>query len=189
MKKLIYWRHSVKGTNEHTQDIMQIGLDKAQQATEDTLFVANQTFEHVFAGPLKRTWQTLVAILCSIQSIFYAKVHEEISAIGNDALFNSWKEAGAKFGSGKTNFDAMREGLTEPLFNQASFDALNGVKQMFDIMSDDQTGLAIGHSPVIELAAHATGLKVDGFQLKENECITFEFENGNITARLPETNN
>jgi broad specificity phosphatase PhoE len=165
---------------------MQIGLDKAQEAYDNASFITNETFEHIFAGPLKRTWQTLVAILCSIQDIFYAKVHEEIMEIGNDGLFDGWKQAGAKFGSGKTNFDAMRDGLTESLLTQASLDALNGVKQMFTLMDNDETGLAVGHSPVIELAAHATGLDMNGFQLKENEYIIFEEDNdGKITAKLP----
>ena len=184
MKTLLYYRHSLKGTGENAQIIMQPGFDATEKTTTDEIRNIYE-INHVFAGPLKRTWQTLVTILASIQSVFCAKVHEEIAEIGSDELFNHWKGLGVKFG-GKPNIDAMSDDLNSDEFTRACENALQGVKKMFDQMEDDETGLAVGHSPVIEMATNRTGLSMAGQQLKENEFVIFEQDTqGNITAHFP----
>lgn len=195
MKTLIYWRHSVKGSGDHKNDIMQEGLDATSRAIEvaigkDVALIAQTT--HFFAGPLKRTWQTLVPVLVhfvnnEVWDPKGAKIHEEIHEIGATDLFKMWTDGGVKFGGPRTNFRACLEDMHQINFQKAQDDAVIGVKKMMVLMSDGEAGLAVGHSPIIELAADATGLHMTNApQLKENEYIIFEQdEAGIITARYP----
>jgi len=193
LKTLIYWRHSVKGSGNHSADIMQAGLD----ATAATVAKVHQSngwmVNHFFAGPLKRTWQTMVAIMLQLLQSGYSFdrhyfLHEEIDEVGTQGLFDLWtRDAGVKFGAGRTNFQALQQDLKHDYFPLALEGALGGVMKMMAIMSDGETGLAVGHSPIIELAAHAAGLDMaNAPQLMENEFIVFEqHDDGHITASYP----
>ncbi|MFH1900181.1 MAG: histidine phosphatase family protein [Patescibacteria group bacterium] len=165
MKTLIYWRHSDK----KGEVISQEGLDAAQIKAQDTL--KKYSISHVFAGALVRTWQTLCAIMGSLGII--AKVHEIVTEIGDNDQFQNWKNAGAKFGSGTSNLNAARQ-LPKSIFQQVCKNALEGVEKMFATMNELETGLIVGHSPVIEMAALAAGLDLNATQLETNEYIIFE---------------
>ncbi|MFH1111662.1 MAG: hypothetical protein V1712_01165 [Patescibacteria group bacterium] len=148
------------------------------------IYIRHSLISHTFLGPLKRTWQSALAVVASIG--LKAKVYEAITDIGEGPYFDSWAAAGAKFGDGKTNFDAARETLPADFFEHCCANAKKGVKTMFDMMADGDCGIAFGHSPVIEMAAHAPDFDMTGFQLKENQYIIFEqYEDGLISAVMP----
>ena len=157
---------------------MQLGLSEAYGAGRD---FADEPITHLFAGPFKRTWQTLLVISLSAAVAPTAEVHEEIPEIGSDELFNSWKQKGVKFGGDRSNLRALREDLPESDFAQAKIDALNGVGKMFiSMLNDGEVGLAVGHSPVIELACAQLQETPTDFQLKENEYVVFEEDDDGV---------
>ncbi len=179
MKALVYVRHSIKGAGANSAIILREGIEAARKAVRYNL--PSYAYSHVFYGPEYRTVQTLLVYLAS--GGWRAEIHEPVEEIGTNELFQGWAKMGAKLGAGKTNIDALREAFHPVTFRHFCDKALEGVTKMFDQMADDETGLAVGHSPVIEMAAEASGASMDGKQLPENGFAYFiQDDTGAITA-------
>lgn len=174
-KSIKYIRHSKKGTGNSSEIITQEGLDFAQEVAVKLFPVTRngKRFHHIFCGPLLRTWQTALAICCALG--VQAKVHEVMQFFGDTETFKAWKEFGVNFRSEITNFEAMQEGLNEDNFKAVCDYAANGVSEMFKLMHDNEDALAIGHSPVIELAAYKISGSVLEKQLREMDVVIFNY--------------
>lgn len=85
--------------------------------------------------------------------VMTGKLHPAIKEFGDGELFTSWvKDKGVPFGKdGLTNLQAVKHGLDEE-YKQAQAVAALGVEKMFNLMADGGSGLAYGHSPIIEMA-------------------------------------
>lgn len=188
MKVLYYLRHSDK----EGQIIGRDGLDLVaknvptsfEKIVDGTLGsgvdaeARVETFTDFFHGLILRTAQTLLAAVTA--KGMKGTVHPPIGEIGTDELFTEWKKT-CKFGEeGKTNLEALQEGLSPKAFEEAKANAKKGVEIMFNQMTGD-TGLAYGHSPVVECALMACGYNSVKLKLDSLEGAIFvQDEDGNI---------
>jgi hypothetical protein len=177
MKKLRYVRHSLK--------------DGAIIGAEGLAYAQGKApagdYTDLFYGPLYRTLQTVLAVIAAIGCQPGTKVHMPIAEIGSDELFkvmaNDAFKAAVK--AGKTNIEAVYEaGHSSDQLEIWTADAANGVKKMLDEMPDGSFGIALGHDPVIPMAAQAFDCPVPS--LKEMEYVDFiQYTDGTIVVEDP----
>jgi hypothetical protein len=177
-KRLRYVRHSLKDGNNNT--IGPKGLALISEKSPEG------NYTDLFYGLLYRTVQSVLAIIAAIGCVARTRVHTPIKAIGNDELFadmaNDAFKAAVK--EGKTNVQAVLASHTEAHIEDYKEIAIAGVKEMLDAMPDDGFGLALGHDPVIPLAAITLGY--DFPSLKEMEYLDFVlYDDGTITVEDP----
>jgi hypothetical protein len=141
-------------------------------------------YHYAVGGNESRTWQTLCAfIVGALQSM---RLLTPIAKFGDSTLFNSWLARGLAFAA--QNLGSFIKGLhsilPEPEFQAASADALAGVLDVFQQMEDNTTCIGFGHSPIIELAAIGSGMKLEDVPaLKELEGLRFiQHDDGTITV-------
>lgn len=148
-KTLHYRRHSIKdGADGQT-----IGPKGIELALFEGGNGSNPTFDRLFHGPLVRTAQTALAF-CS--GLMYAPDSMPVvEEIGTDALFAeiATPELREAVKAGASNFDALVQVHGEAKAKEWAAVAAEGVCKMFDAMGENETAVAFGHSPVIELAA------------------------------------
>lgn len=179
MKTLYYRRHSTKGGKDNT--IGRSGLDFARRQGQ-LAFVEDIHFSRVFHGPLIRTLQTAYAFAEGLTGGNHRipELMPVVQEIGTEELFNQittpeWREATKT----NSNLEATIKvhNRTMPEFIRT---ALGGVEKMFRMMDEDDTAVAFGHSPVIELAAAAPYLAAERtmpkvyYVLGEMEGLIFE---------------
>ena len=181
-KTLRYVRHSLKdGANNA---IGPKGIALAQEKA------VSAPYTDIFYG-IYRTVQTALAYICHIGCAPGTRVHTPIAEIGTDELFavmvNDAFKAAVK--SGKTNIQAIYEaGHSVEQLAAWSEDAAIGVKKMFDLIPVGGFGLALGHDPIIPMAAEIFSAEVEIQSLKEMEYLDFYMDaDGNITVDDPRT--
>ena len=177
VKKLLYLRHGPKDENKN------LSPEGYEQARNLRLPFSHTAITDVFTGPLARTVQTALAICCV--GLEDAIVHPTIMNIGDDALFGwmanaEFRKATAK---GTPNILAMQSSHSADKVQSVQEKAKEAVLKMFDAMAKFGTALAVGHDPMIPLAARAFGLEV--LQLNPLQGVIFNKDKeGNITAQL-----
>lgn len=173
-KTLRYVRHSKKAGAIIGQDGLGYAADKAPAGE----------YSDVFHGPLYRTAQTALAVVCALGT--KAIVHAPVAEIGSEELFIAMVNDNFKTAvkTGKSNIDALYA-AGHPKEQLASWkdDAALGVEKMFDQVPDGGFGIAFGHDPIIPLAARKYG--TDAPSLKEMEYIDFVLDYGVITVVDP----
>lgn len=173
-KKLRYVRHSKKEGAIIGREGLNYAAEKAPAGE----------YTDVFHGPLYRTAQTALAVVCALGS--KAMVHVPVAEIGSDELFATMvnDEFKAAVKSGKTNIEALFvSDHGDELVASWTTDAALGVEMMLNQIPDDGFGIAFGHDPIIPLAARGYGSDVPS--LKEMEYIDFILDNGVITIVDP----
>ena len=175
MKVIHYRRHSIKGPdNLLTPQGIALAIDEGKKAARqitgevtgesgpDAAFVKLR-YERLFHGPLGRTLQTAMHFCHGLGYLPSPKL--PIAEIGTDELFAeiatpAFREA---VKDGASNFQALLTVHGEAKAKEWAGVASEGVCKMFDGLQDGETGIAFGHSPVIELAAW----RLLGFELPE----------------------
>lgn len=177
LKRLRYLRHSIK-------DGAIIG-EKGLAYAREKAPAGNYT--DLFYGPLYRTVQTVLATIAWLGCAARTRVHALVAEIGTEELFKEMANDAFKAatGKGKTNIEALfMAGHSDDQLALWRADAANGVKKMLDEIPNGGLGLALGHDPVIPLAAIACGNPVPS--LKEMEFLDFiQWNNGSITVEDP----
>ncbi len=177
VKTLRYVRHSLKDGANNAIGPKGIALTK-----EKAVFAP---YTDIFYG-IYRTCQTALAYICHIGCAPGTRVHTPITEIGTDELFAEMVNAEFKAAvkSGKTNIQAIYEaGHPEKQLVAWSEDAALGVRKMLDLIPVGGFGLALGHDPIIPLAAKAYGYSIPS--LKEMEYLDFELhDDGSIRAEV-----
>ena len=179
MKTLIYVRHSLKDGQVIGIKGIELAVKKEPQAQITDLF----------HGIFVRTAQSLIAAVTNPGNLVNdATLHPIVEEIGTPEQFAEIATVAFKDAvkTGKSNLEAAK--LTMDL-NFMSFlkKSATGVEKMFEQTEDNGTGLAYGHSPVIEAAAEYFDCNLNGRQLKECEYLVFiQDDDGKITVQKPE---
>ncbi|HLM83862.1 MAG TPA: hypothetical protein VK254_01460 [Candidatus Bathyarchaeia archaeon] len=147
MKKLRYFRHSDK----KGQFITPAGLERAKRE------LPIEPYTDGFYGPLIRTAQTLLAFAEVLN--WNLHIHEPIEDVGTEALEAEadTPEFIAAVESGLSNFDAIISVFPHNIILGWEYTAAVAVIGMFSRMKDRGYGIAVGHDPLISLAAHYFG--------------------------------
>jgi len=170
MKKLRYFRHSDK----KGQFITPAGLARAKRE------LPRETYTDGFFGPLIRTAQTLLAFAEALD--WKLRVHEPIREICDEIMEDQGgtPEFLSAVEDGLSNFDAVNVSFSQDRIELIQGEAELAVIEMFVKIEDNGYGLAVGHDPLISLAAQAFGWK-EPRSLKTLEYIDFEeTDNGQI---------
>ncbi len=173
MKRLFYFRHSSKDGANNT--LGPKGLELAHKVgdwlydTENGGEDDGLGFDKVFHGPLVRTAQTALSFMLGYG--YGGDVMPIVPEIGDDALFAEMVKPSQfrTLASAMGNFKALLQ-CHDP--NQSAewiYLAFSAVENIFSAMNDSETGVAFGHSPMIELAL----AKVLGTTELPEEYLTF----------------
>jgi hypothetical protein len=154
-KTLIFVRHGEKAKKR----ISAAGLEKIIEFSKKKLAPLLPTDEPIemFHGIFPRTLETLTAMRVALTPLG-DMVHEDpMVKFGSNELFREiFIDEVKKTAGGKAYLPAVLKVLGEKYTNIA----LEAVKETFQLMQGN-FGLAVGHSPIIELAAHACDHKID----------------------------
>ena len=151
MKRLYYFRHSSKDGANNT--LGPKGLALARKVG-DWLYDAEEEleFDRVFHGTLVRTAQTALAFTAGYGAV--GDIMPVVPEIGSDDLFSKMV-APSQFrtlASVMGNFKALLQCHDPNQLAEWTYLAFSAVENMFNAMEDGETGVAFGHSPMIELA-------------------------------------
>ncbi len=151
MKRLYYFRHSSKDGANNT--LGPKGLALARKVG-DWLYDAEEEleFDRVFHGTLVRTAQTALAFTAGYGAV--GDIMPVVPEIGNDALFSQMVDPSQfrTLASAMGNFKALFQCHDSEVISSWIAEASLAVVNMFSAMEDGETGVAFGHSPMIELA-------------------------------------
>ncbi len=173
MKKLTILRHSKKGTGDNSQFISQEGFKHAEENLHK-LF-PNGYPKHLFHGPEIRTLQTLQSVNNPSKTVNL--IHE----IGGNSFFTKWvKDGGLDFSKATPDLAGwMKANLPKDMYEGDVAFFKSGIEKMFDLIPENDEGLAIGHGGVLEPTCNKF-VKTD-FPFKEMEGVIFmQDENKNI---------
>lgn len=159
MKTLHYRRHSIKdGAVKDTIGLKgyELAFQEGERSQADQSFVS---FSVAFHGPLVRTAETLMEFLRGSEDT--PRHAPAIEEIGNQKWFDELVTNGeymSAVNAGKTSLEALyaAAGDNQALRNAWVETAKRAVEKMFEQMSDSETAIAFGHTPIIELAAENT---------------------------------
>ena len=160
MKRLRYMRH----LQHRKGNVFQSELDRVQKEPPEG------NYTDIFYGPLYRTMQTALAVVAALG--VKARVHETISEIGDGPAVDK-------------ALDILDEykGETQPFSLERYVEPL---KKMFSLMPENGFGLAVGHGPMIRLAAISLSNLSPGRKIGpifEGESIVFsQDDTGRITV-------
>jgi len=151
MKTLYYFRHSSKDGVNNT--IGPKGLALARKVgdwlydNEDEL-----EFDRVFHGTLIRTAQTALAFTAGYGAV--GDIMPVVAGLGDDAIFGEMVKPSQfrTLASSMGNFRALCQCHDGSAVQKWAEGALGTVREMFDSLQAGETGVAFGHSPMIELA-------------------------------------
>jgi len=147
MKKLRYFRHS----DRNGQFVTPAGLKRAKRE------LPIEPYTDGFYGPLIRTAQTLLAFAEALN--WNIRVHEPIPEVCSESMETEadTPEFNAAIESGLSNFDAVISVFPRKIILGWEYTAAVAVIGMFSRMKDGGYGIAVGHDPLISLAAHYCG--------------------------------
>lgn len=188
MRRLLLFRHSIKdGIRKDTIGPKGFALAVAQGET----FV-DEKFSPVAHGPLLRTKQTLLAMLAPQGRFTDPEDVLEITELGTGDLFSimTAPQSFRSLAKERGNLLALIESHPELTVRDWAHDAVKGIETLLEFTGQDETTLAIGHSPIIEMAVwHAGFPGYPGvFHLAEMEGVELEMDvGGNIrfVRRIP----
>lgn len=152
---MIFVRHGEK-TNER---ISVAGLEKIIEFAKKKLAPLLPTDEPIemFHGIFPRTLETLTAIRVALPHLGDMVHNDPMVKYGSDKLFKEiFTDELREIAGGKAYLPAVLKVFGEKYTNIA----LEAVSETFQLMRGS-FGLAVGHSPIIELAAHAYDHKID----------------------------
>jgi hypothetical protein len=150
-KTLLFVRHGEKAEKR----ISASGLEKIIEFSKKKLAPLLPTDEPIemFHGIFPRTLETLTAMRIALPHLGDMVYEDPIVKFASEELFQEMlTDEVRKIGEERAYLPAVCEVFGEKYTNIA----LEAVKETFQLMQGN-FGLAVGHSPIIELAAHACG--------------------------------
>jgi hypothetical protein len=150
-KTLLFVRHGEKAEKR----ISASGLEKIIEFSKKKLAPLVPTDEPIemFHGIFPRTLETLTAMRIALPHLGDMVYEDPIVKFASEELFQEMlTDEVRKIGEERAYLPAVCEVFGEKYTNIA----LEAVKETFQLMQGN-FGLAVGHSPIIELAAHACG--------------------------------
>lgn len=170
-KMLLYIRHAPEVGKYIGQD----GLHKTLETVYRFIGITN-----AFHGPRVSTAQTLLPVMAWGGKIIH--VHPVIKNIGTDEWLAEMKTDSFCDATkdGHTNLEALDIAHSAEQVLTWKENAVAGVWEMFNAMPDGTMGLAIGHDPIINLAAREFGLEVR--TIEPLEGVIFELNGTRILA-------
>ncbi len=160
MKTLYYFRHSTKDGVNNT--IGPKGLKLAKDVGEWLMLWDSTIVIHkAFHGLLVRTAQTALAFFCGFLDT--PEVMPVVTEIGDDALFAEMVKPSQfrTLASAIGDFRALIQCHDSENIKALGALSMVGVVKMFDEIGYGETGVAFGHSPMIELALMSTLNTID----------------------------
>lgn len=166
MKTLYYLRHSIKGITPETEKyIMRKGLNLAAKLIPKIL--GNNIPIHFFHGIEIRTLQTLAAAI--ITRGWGGIIHSPVLEIGGDVTYDRWEELGVNFENEElTGIEMAKVGLGNNYDKEVNYCG-SAISNMLNLMNENETGLAIGHGMILEMALEAHGYPALAEKLELNE--------------------
>lgn len=122
----------------------------------------------MFHGPMVRTAETLTALRLGFPGLGDV-IHDPIELFGDSDLFTNMKDSGFL---DKLKTEGIAVAAATPDGEGYAELALRGVEQAFDEMKGN-VAVAVGHHPMIPLAAIATGYKFTG-EFPELSLVVFK---------------
>lgn len=150
------------------------------------LLVPCRVAKHFFHSTMLRTAQVLLAAVTAARGM-NGKVYPPIHEFGNDVLFNPWEKWGLASATAKHGsiLNGLRSIIDKKEFQSAQQTALEGIRKAIRMIPENEYGLAVGHSPIIELAMEAAGFNTIGLELGFLEGAIFIEKDGVISILDP----